>query len=133
MRCAVSRFIALLGGTLVSVLIATCVCILGIVFYAFTPFPSPAPYPHSTPHRIEFAAGAGYGYETFIYTIPITLGEVKKHYEAEMQRCCVKGWQFFPCSSPADCLSAECLINRPFLTNVQSFTVQLRSSQITVT
>ena len=128
-----ARFTTSLVGAIVVVPIMACVCILSLYFYALTPFPTPIPYPNSTPQRIETAVGAGYRYETFAYAVPTSLDKVKKHYEAEMQRYCVYGWQFLSCNNSTSCLSAECLINRPFPTTVQSFTLQLRSSQVTET
>jgi hypothetical protein len=133
MQRIASRLITFLAATIVIIPNIICVCAVGLNFYVFTPFPSPAPYPAATPRRIEFAAGAGYQYETFSYTVPISFEQVKRHYEVEMQRYCANTWQFSACSRAVSCLYAECLINRPFLTNVQSFTLQLQSSQITET
>jgi hypothetical protein len=97
-----------------------CGCILAMiatVVYTAVPWPSPQPYPGAEP-VVGTGAGSWGVTRGQVYTITVSMNELRGYYEEQMDRHCESKWRFeVPSYSDvySTCLQATCEVHRPWM------------------
>ncbi len=112
-------------GAVVSLGPASLLVVLGLTWYAITPWAAPPPYPGCEVEVVQGATGAWGLFRNQSYTASIPLEDVERYYLEQMSKYCVEEPQTSvpeDCAGYATCWSASCEIRR--LWAEQQFTVR---------
>ncbi|MFN3821766.1 MAG: hypothetical protein ACK4OO_05480, partial [bacterium] len=108
-RIAAAGF-GLVGG------LCSCITVaVGVLLYAWTPWPAPRLYPGA--EAVTYEGGGSWGIvKTQVYTLTVPLEALQQHYSKEMKRFCTRTGDFERTEVDGiDCYQAECPIRRPWM------------------
>lgn len=93
------RWLVVIGGSIGGV--GGCILLaVGALWYSGFSWPSPHPYPDSFVSTSEGAIGSWGLVRSHRYTADLSLDDLQRYYELEMQRYCVDNWQFERLADP---------------------------------